>query len=90
MIYLDNAATTQPDPKVVEVIEESLRDRWGNPSSAHEAGSRAKMRLEEARVSIASLMGCHDDEVFFTSGGTEADNWALLGVLDFWQGKKNH
>jgi cysteine desulfurase len=90
MIYLDNAATTRPDPAVVAAMNDTLTERWGNPSSAHEAGSRAKMGLEEARSSIASLMGCNDDEVYFTSGGTEADNWALLGVLDHWRGKKNH
>lgn len=90
MIYLDNAATTRPDPAVVAAMDEVLTDRWGNPSSAHEAGSRAKMSLEEARSSIARLLECNDDEVYFTSGGTEADNWALLGVMDFWRGRKNH
>lgn len=89
-VYLDNAATTRPDPAVVSAINDLLCERWGNPSSAHEIGSRAKMCLEEARSSIAQLISCNDDEVFFTSGGTEADNWALLGVMDFWWGKKNH
>lgn len=90
LIYLDNAATTRPDPLVVEAMQEMLDDRWGNPSSAHEAGSRAKIRIEEARVAIAALAGCQTDEVSFTSGGTEADNWALLGVLDYWRGKRDH
>lgn len=90
MIYLDNAATTRPDPAVVAAMNEVLTDRWGNPSSAHEAGSRAKMCVEEARSSIARLLGCNDDEIFFTSGGTEADNWALLGVMEFWRGRKSH
>jgi cysteine desulfurase len=89
MIYLDNAAT-RPDPEVVSAMAVALGDRWGNPSSAHEAGSRAKMLLEEARSSVASLAGCYGDEVYFTSGGTEADNWALLGVMDHWRGHKNH
>lgn len=90
LIYLDNAATTRPDPLVVEAIREVLEDRWGNPSSAHAPGSRAKLRLEEARVSVAALAGCQADEVFFTSGGTEADNWAVQGVLDYWRGKRDH
>ena len=90
MIYLDNAATTKVDPQVIEAMTESLSEFWGNPSSAHESGSKAKRRLEEARVKIAQLMQCYPDEVYFTSGGTEADNWAILGVLDYFRGKKNH
>ena len=89
-IYLDNAATTRPDPAVVEAMTESLTERWGNPSSIHELGTRARRRLDEARHAVATLAGCEDDEVFFTSGGTEADNWAMLGVLDHWRGKKSH
>ena len=89
-IYLDNAATTQPAPEVVDAMADVLRNSWGNPSSAHEIGSLAKMRLEESRAAIAQLMGCRDDEVYFTSGGTEADNWALLGTLDYWRGKRTH
>lgn len=90
MIYLDNAATTKVDPEVIETMRESLADYWGNPSSAHASGSKAKRKLEEARVQIASLMQCNPDEVYFTSGGTEADNWAILGVLDYLRGTKNH
>lgn len=89
-IYLDNAATTRPDPAVVEAMREALEVRWGNPSSIHEMGTRARRKIDEARVAVARLAGCHDDEVYFTSGGTEADNWAILGVLDHWRGKKSH
>lgn len=89
-IYLDNAASTQPDPGVVAAMREMLEERWGNPSSAHEVGSRARIRLDESRAAIAGLAGCRDDEVYFTSGGTEADNWAILGILDFWRGEKDH
>ena len=81
MVYLDNAATTQPDPQVIEAMTHALSDGWGNPSSVHEHGKRAKMLLEEARVRISRLANCHPDEVFFTSGGTEADNWAIQGAL---------
>ena len=88
--YLDNAASTQPDPEVVAAMREVLEERWGNPSSAHEVGSRARIRLDESRSAIANLMGCRDDEVYFTSGGTEADNWAILGTRDFLHGKKDH
>jgi cysteine desulfurase len=89
-VYLDNAATTRPDPRVIEAIRAALAEDWGNPSSAHIVGSDAKMRLEEARAAIAQALGCESDEVYFTSGGTEADNWALLGMLDFQRGRKNH
>lgn len=89
-IYLDNAATTRPDPAVVEAMREALAEGWGNPSSIHEIGTRARRRLDEARHRVASLAYCQYDEVYFTSGGTEADNWALLGTLDYWRGKKSH
>ncbi len=81
MVYLDNAATTQPDPAVISAMTEALAESWGNPSSVHERGKQAKMALETARNSIAKLAGCHADEVYFTSGGTEADNWAIEGAL---------
>jgi cysteine desulfurase len=89
-LYLDNAATTRPDPQVIDAMREALAGHWGNPSSAHEIGSDAKTRLEEARLAIARALGCETDEVYFTSGGTEADNWALLGVLDYWRDRRNH
>ncbi|MBK6766839.1 MAG: cysteine desulfurase [bacterium] len=81
-IYLDNAATTQPDPAVIEAMRGALSESWGNPSSVHECGKRAKMAVETSRESIARLAGCHADEVYFTSGGTEADNWAIEGAVD--------
>ncbi|MBU0507283.1 cysteine desulfurase [bacterium] len=90
IVYLDNAATTRPDLAVVVAMREMLEDRWGNPSSAHDIGSRARTRLDESRTEVARLIGCQDDEVFFTSGGTEADNWAILGVLDSRRGEKDH
>lgn len=81
VVYLDNAATTQPDPAVVEAVRSALTESWGNPSSIHARGKQAKLAIERARQSIATLAGCHADEVYFTSGGTEADNWALLGTI---------
>ncbi|MCL4304624.1 cysteine desulfurase [bacterium] len=81
VVYLDNAATTQPDPAVVEAVRSALTESWGNPSSIHERGKQAKLAIERARQSIATLAGCHADEVYFTSGGTEADNWAVLGTI---------
>lgn len=77
--YLDNAATTMPYPEVVETVCEALRDNWGNPSSSHHKGREAKGILERSRATIASSIGVHPDEVYFTSGGTEANNLAIIG-----------
>lgn len=90
MVYLDNGATTQPDPRVIEAMTCALSEGWGNASSAHEHGKQAKMLLEEARLKIARLAGCHSDEVYFTSGGTEADNWAIAGALAASEKSKKH
>ncbi len=80
MIYLDNAATTALDPEVLKVIEETAQI-FGNPSSIHQAGRKARTIIEESRKKIASFLHCSPGEIFFTSGGTEADNWAIFGVL---------
>jgi cysteine desulfurase len=89
-IYLDNAATTRPDPEVIAAMNEALEKHWGNPSSIHETGRWARVRLEEARQHVAELLGCRPDEIIFTSGGTEADNLAVLGVLEYCKDKKTH
>lgn len=90
IVYLDNAASTQPDPAVVAAMSDALAEAWGNPSSVHERGKQAKMAVETARNWIAKLAGCHADEVYFTSGGTEADNWALEGAMDASDNSHNH
>jgi len=79
-IYLDNAATTALDPRVVEAMEPYLRDHFGNPSSTHSIGRTAKAALESARKSVAKLLGASPAEIYFTSGGTEADNQFLLSA----------
>jgi cysteine desulfurase len=79
-IYLDNAATTMPWPKVVDAVTETLADEWGNPSSLHERGRRAKALLEHSRAVIASALCVSPDELFFTSGGTESNNLAIAGT----------
>lgn len=80
-IYLDHAATTPLDPAVLEVMLPYLTDHFGNASSLHAAGRRARNAIEQARVRVAGLLGVEPEEVIFTSGGTEADNAALRGVL---------
>lgn len=79
-VYLDHAAATPLAPQVHEAMRPFLTDLYGNPSSFHTVGKRAKDAIDEARSSISGLLGCHADELLFTSGGTESDNLAILGV----------
>lgn len=76
--YLDNSATTRPCPEAVAAIEHTLRECWGNPSSAHRLGVEASHLLSRSRAQVAEAMGAETERVFFTSGGTEADNWAIF------------
>jgi cysteine desulfurase len=80
MIYLDNNATTRPLPEVVDCMARHWRESFANPGSRHAAGRRARQVLESARDSIAAILGAHPDEVIFTSGGTESNNMAILGL----------
>ncbi|MFT5903077.1 MAG: cysteine desulfurase, partial [Bacteroidia bacterium] len=77
-IYLDNAATTQIDPQVIEAICNVMENNYGNPSSTHGFGRTARAEIERARRSVASHLKISPAEVFFTSGGTEADNMAIV------------
>jgi cysteine desulfurase len=79
MIYLDNNATTPVDPEVYDAVFSSLKRDFGNPSSSHVAGRKAKEAVENARKDVADFLGCSADEVYFTSGGTESNNLALIG-----------
>lgn len=81
MVYADTAATTKVDPVVAEYYTKNLISFFGNPASQHEAGMSAYKLLEDARKNIAEFMNCHADCVFFTSGGTESNNWALYNAL---------
>lgn len=78
-VYLDHAATTPVRPEVAEATLAALADDFGNPSSGHAWGRRARRRLEEARASVATSLGATPERVFFTRGGTESDNLAVLG-----------
>lgn len=83
MIYLDNNATTALAPEVIAAMEGCLREHFGNPSSAHMAGTESKKLVAEARQSVAEMLGARDtNEVIFTSGGTESDNWAIFGAAE--------
>lgn len=81
-IYLDHNATTPLLPEVVDAMLPFLRGHFGNPSSAHVYGARAKRAVDEARGQVAALLGCDDDEIVFTSGGTEANNLAIRSVTE--------
>ena len=80
--YFDHNATTPTDPAVVEAVVRALNGDFGNPSSVHHFGQRAKATLDDARTSVAELIGAEPAEIVFTSGGTEADNLALRGAAD--------
>ena len=80
MLYLDNSATTKPCPQAVEAMTKALTENWGNPSALYGFGIDAARQLRQARHTVAAALGAEPDRVFFTSGGTEADNWALFGT----------
>ena len=82
MIYLDNAATTRPCAEAVAAVNDALTARWGNPSAVHRLGIEAARLLRTARQDVAEAMGAETERVFFTSGGTEADNWAILSAAE--------
>ena len=81
MIYLDNSATTKPCTEAVEAMVNALTEGWGNPSALYGFGIDAAHALRSARSKVATAMGAEPDRVFFTSGGTEADNWAIMGTV---------
>lgn len=85
-IYLDHAATTPVRPEVREAMEPFYGPRFGNPSSIHRWGREARVALDEARERVAACLGAHADEICFTSGGTEADNLAVLGA---WRARRD-
>ena len=82
MIYLDNSATTKPCAACVETMQHLLLRAWGNPSSVHQLGIDAERCLRAARGQVAKALGAEEGRVFFTSGGTEADNWAIFGTAE--------
>ncbi|MFA0775032.1 MAG: hypothetical protein THHGLFOP_000534 [Candidatus Fervidibacter sp.] len=89
-IYLDYAATTPLDPRVLEAMMPYLTEKFGNPNSIHAFGREARKAVDEAREKIAALLNCRPSELVFTSGGTESDNLALRGVAAACRQKGNH
>lgn len=90
MIYLDNAATTKTAPEVVEAMLPYFGEAYGNPSGIYSLGSAGKKAVNEARRSIAKVINARQEEIYFTAGGTEADNWALKAVAESYGEKGRH
>jgi cysteine desulfurase NifS/selenium donor protein len=89
-IYLDYNATTPIDPEVAEVMKPFLTDCFGNPSSTHVYGFEARKAVESARIKVASFLNCAPDEIVFTSGGTESNNYAIKGIAEEFKNKGRH
>lgn len=89
-IYVDHAATSPMHPKVIDRMHEIMKDQFGNPSSIHAYGRQARNILDNARAVIASSIGALENEIIFTSGGTEADNYAIFGIAEGKETKGKH
>lgn len=89
-IFFDNASTTRIDPEVLKTMEPYLKQYYGNPSSLHDYGEKPKKAIEEARRQASSLIGANEEEIYFTSCGTESNNFALWGLARAYKDKGNH
>jgi cysteine desulfurase len=89
-IYADNASSTRIADEVINAMMPYLKDKFANPSSYHSAGREVRLAVEEARRQIASVIACDSDEIYFTSGGTESDNWAIKGAARLCAAKGKH
>ncbi|MCL5070331.1 MAG: cysteine desulfurase [Actinobacteria bacterium] len=89
-IYLDYNATTPIDPEAIDAMTPFLKEHFGNPSSSHCYGQKAKQAVEKARVQVADFLNCNTDEIIFTSGGTESNNYAIKGTAFTLRDKGNH
>ena len=90
MIYLDNAATTKTAPEVVEAMLPYFTEMYGNPSSIYDFASKSKEGVSKARGQIADALGAKKEEIYFTAGGSESDNWALKATFEAYKSKGNH
>ncbi|WP_044642411.1 cysteine desulfurase family protein [Risungbinella massiliensis] len=90
MLYLDNSATTPVYPEVIEVMADVMKNHFGNPSSLHGLGVKAERLVEQSRKVIAQAMKASPEEIFFTSGGTESDNLAIMGAARAYQNRGKH
>ncbi|MFQ9395437.1 MAG: aminotransferase class V-fold PLP-dependent enzyme [Lachnospiraceae bacterium] len=89
LIYLDNAATTKTAPEVVEAMLPYFTEYYGNPSSVYEFAGKSKQAVDAARKTIADSLGAKPEEIYFTAGGSESDNWALKATAEAYASKEN-
>ena len=90
LIYLDNAATTRTAPEVVEAMLPYFTEYYGNPSSVYEFAGKGKQAVDQSRRTIANALGAEPEEIYFTAGGSESDNWALKATAEAYGGKGKH
>ena len=90
LVYLDNAATTKTAPEVVEAMLPYFSEFYGNPSSIYSLAGESKKAIDQARETIAGALGAQPEEIYFTAGGTESDNWALKATAEYYRKKGNH
>lgn len=90
VIYLDNCSTTRPRDEVIDVMNFMFKECFGNPSSLHSLGFKTEKKIEEARKIIANFLNVRNDEIFFTSGGTESNNIAIQGLVNRYKRRGNH
>ncbi len=90
IIYLDNAATTKPAPEVLKEMEPWVTEFYGNPSSIYRFAQRSSQKIEESREALAAMIGANPEELYFTGGGSESDNWALKAAAEAYRKKGNH
>ena len=90
IIYLDNAATTKVAPEVVEAMLPYFTEYYGNPSSVYELAGISKKAVTEGREKVASVIGANPNDIYFTAGGSESDNWALKATYEAYKSKGNH
>ena len=90
LIYLDNAATTKTAPEVVEAMLPYFTEMYGNPSSVYSFSQKSKEAITAGREKIAKTLGANPEEIYFTAGGSESDNWALKATAEAYKEKGNH
>ncbi|HBM75474.1 MAG TPA: cysteine desulfurase NifS, partial [Clostridiaceae bacterium] len=90
IVYMDNSATTPTKSEVLEEMKPYFTEKYGNPSSIYSLARETKAAIEKSREKVAKVLGANPDEIYFTAGGSESDNWTLKGIAYANQNKGNH